>query len=233
MTKLKNYNFFLAIRPSNIKFEVIDSNNEIYFSKKNFIDDSSENINLDILEKFLKNYIFDIEKNLNNYVKDIHLVLDTNDFLFVNLSMKYTLDGIKFDQNRLNSLLVELKNQFKTTIGNFDVIHMVINKFIVDGKMYSHLTEVNNYSEICLEIKFICLNKSIIENLKYILSKYQIIVRNIICFKYLKSFQDFSDRNSSIIAYKVLNGLNQNEIFFSNKKTKNVSFFEKFFSYFN
>ena len=233
MTKLKDYNFFLAIRPSNIKFEVIDSNNEIYFSKKNFIDDSSENINLDILEKFLKNYIFDIEKNLNNYVKDIHLVLDTNDFLFVNLSMKYTLDGIKFDQNRLNSLLVELKNQFKTTIGNFDVIHMVINKFIVDGKMYSHLTEVNNYSEICLEIKFICLNKSIIENLKYILSKYQIIVRNIICFKYLKSFQDFSDRNSSIIAYKVLNGLNQNEIFFSNKKTKNVSFFEKFFSYFN
>ena len=233
MTKLKDYNFFLAIRPSNIKFEVIDSNNEIYFSKKNFIDDSSENINLDILEKFLKNYIFDIEKNLNNYVKDIHLVLDTNDFLFVNLSMKYTLDGIKFDQNRLNSLLVELKNQFKTTIGNFDVIHMVINKFIVDGKMYSHLTEVNNYSEICLEIKFICLNKSIIENLKYILSKYQIIVRNIICFKYLKGFQDFSDRNSSIIAYKVLNGLNQNEIFFSNKKTKNVSFFEKFFSYFN
>ena len=233
MTKLKDYKFFLLIGSTKIKFEAIDTNNEIYFSKKDLIDNSSNIENLDTLEKFLKNYIFDIEKNLNNYVKDIHLVLDTNDFLFVNLSMKYTLDGIKFDQNRLNSLLVELKNQFKTTIGNFDVIHMVINKFIVDGKMYSHLTEVNNYSEICLEIKFICLNKSIIENLKYILSKYQIIVRNIICFKYLKSFQDFSDRNSSIIAYKVLNGLNQNEIFFSNKKTKNVSFFEKFFSYFN
>ena len=29
--------------------------------------------------------------------------------------------------------------------------------------MYSHLTEVNNYSEICLEIKFICLNKGIIK----------------------------------------------------------------------
>ncbi len=233
MTKLKDYNFFLVMGPSNIKFEVIDPNNEIYFSKRNFFDDSSNNINLKLLEKFLNNHIFDIEKNLNNYVKDVHLVLDTNDFLFVNLSMKYTFDGIKFDQNQLNNLLVELKNQFKNTIGNFDVIHMVINKFIVDGKMYSQLTEINNCSEICLELKFICLNKSTIKKLKDILSKYQIIIRNIICFKYLKDFEDFSDKKSSIIAYKVLNGLNQNEIFFSNKKTKNISFFEKFFSFFN
>ena len=68
---------------------------------------------------------------------------------------------------------------------------------------------------------------------KDILSKYQVIVRNIVCFEYLKRFEDFSERKSLIIAHKVLNGLNQNEIFFSNKNTKNMSFFEKFFSFFN
>lgn len=232
MIKLKDYKFFLFTGPTNIKFEAIDVNNEIYFSKKNLIDNSSSIENLDILEKFLKNHIFDIEKNLNNYVKDINLVVDHNDFLFVNLSMKYNFDGIKFNLNRLNSLLVELKSQFKNTIGNFEVIHMVINKFIVDGKMYSQLAEITNYDKICLEIKFICLNRSIVKNLKDILSKYQIMVRNIICYAYLKEFKDFSDRKSSIIAHKVLNGLNQNEIFFSNKSTKNISFFEKFFSFF-
>ena len=41
MTKLKDYNFFLFIGPTNIKFEAIDINNEIYFSKKNSIDNSS------------------------------------------------------------------------------------------------------------------------------------------------------------------------------------------------
>ena len=41
------------------------------------------------------------------------------------------------------------------------------------------------------------------------------------------------DRKSLIIAHKVLNGLNRNEVFFSNKNTKNISFFEKFFSFFN
>ena len=153
MIKSKDYKFFLFTGPTNIKFEAIDVNNEVYFSKKNLIDNSSSIENLDILEKFLKNHIFDIEKNLNNYVKDINLVVDHNDFLFVNLSMKYNFDGIKFNLNRLNSLLVELKSQFKNTIGNFEVIHMVITKFIVDGKMYSQLTEITNYDKICLEIK--------------------------------------------------------------------------------
>ena len=233
MIKLKDHRYFLFIGPTNIKFEAIDVNNEIYFSKKNLIDNSSSVRNLDILENFFKNHIFNIEKNLNNYVKDIHLVVDHNDFLYVNLSMKYTSDGIKFNLNQLNILLVELKNQFKNTIGNYEVIHMVINKFIVDGKTYSQLTEINDYNTIFLEIKFICLKKNIVENLKDVLSKYQIIVRNIICFEYLKGFEDFSERKSLIIAHKVLNGLNQNEIFFSNKNTKNMSFFEKFFSFFN
>jgi hypothetical protein len=59
------------------------------------------------------------------------------------------------------------------------------------------------------------------------------MVRNIVSFSYLKEFKDFSDRKSLVLAHKVLNGLNQNEIFFSNKNTKNTSFFEKFFSFFN
>ena len=59
------------------------------------------------------------------------------------------------------------------------------------------------------------------------------MVGDVTCYEYLKDFEDFSDRKSVIIANKVLNGLNPNEIFFSNKTTKNVSFFEKFFSFFN
>ena len=233
MTKLKDYNFFLFIGPTNIKFEAIDINNEIYFSKKNSIDNSSSIDNLDILEKFLNNHIFDIERNLNNHVKDIHLVIEHNDFLFVNLSMKYSFDGMKFNLNRLNSLLVELKSQFKNTIGNFEVIHMVINKFIVDGKTYSQLTELTNYDKIHLEIKFICLNKNVIKNLKDILSKYQIYLKNIICFKYLEEFENFNNNKSTIFAQKVLNGLNQNEIFYRKKNSKKQSFFEKFFNFFN
>ena len=233
MTKSKDCNFFLSIGANDIKFEAIDRNNEIFFSKNDLIDNSSNTRNFEILEKFLDNNIFNIEKELSSYVKNINLVVDHNDFFFVNLSMKYNFDGINFNLDHLNRSLIELKKYFQNTIGNFEITHMVINKFIVDGKVYSQLIEISNYNKICLEIKFICINRSIVKNLKDILSKYQIFVKNIICFKYLQEFENFNNSKSTIIAQKVLNGLNQNEIFYRKKSLKKHSFFEKFFNFFN
>ena len=233
MIKSNNCNFFLSIGKNDIKFEAIDKNNEIFFSKNDLVDNLSNARNFEILEKFLKNNIFDIEKELSSYVENINLVIDHNDFLFVNLSMKYNSDGVSFNFNRLNSSLIELKKYFQNTISNFEIIHMVINKFIVDGKVYSQLIEASNYNKICIEIKFICLNRNVIKNLKNILSRYQIFVKNIICFKYLKEFENFNNSKSTVIAQKVLNGMNQNEIFYTKKSSTKHSFFEKFFNFFN
>ena len=147
--------------------------------------------------------------------------------------MKYSLDEDEFNEDRLNSLLTELKSQFKNSIGNYEIIHMVINRFLADGKIYHQFADINNFDKIYLEIKFICLNKDNIRDLKSILSKYEIVVRNIVSLKYINEFEDFNDNNDLIIARRVLNGLNNNEIFFSNKIRKNVSFFEKFFGFFN
>jgi len=233
MIKYKNCNFFLSIGTNDIKFEAIDKNNEILFSKNDLVDNLSNTRNFEILEKFLKNNIFDIEKELSSYVENINLVVDHNDFLFVNLSMKYNSDGVSFNFNRLNSSLIELKKYFQNTIGNFEIIHMVINKFIVDGKVYSQLIEASNYNKTYIEIKFICLNRTEVKKLKNILSRYQIFVKNIICFKYLKEFKNFNNSKSTVIAQKVLNGLNQNEIFYKKKSSNKHSFFEKFFNFFN
>ena len=77
------------------------------------------------------------------------------------------------------------------------------------------------------------MNKKVIENFKDIFSKYQIFVKNIICFEYLKEFENFNNSKSTIIAQKVLNGLNPNEIFYTKKAFKKHSFFEKFFNFFS
>ena len=233
MTEDRDYNFFLHIGSNEIKFESLDLKNKISFSRKSFLNNYKENSNFELVENFLEKNIIDIEKNIKDYVKDINLVLDHKDFLFVNLSIKCNLDITKFDQNRLNNLLIDCRNQFKNTIGNFEIIHMVISKFMADGNNYTSLSEIKNHDKICLEIKFICLSKSIIKNLKNILSKYQILTKNILCLSYLKEFEYFSNNESSLIALKVLHGLNANEIFYKIKSVKNKSFFEKFFSYFN
>tara|TARA_B100001540_G_C15799875_1_gene639444 strand:+ start:621 stop:1322 length:702 start_codon:yes stop_codon:yes gene_type:complete len=232
MSKIKEYNFFLIFGLNNIKFEVLNSKNEIIFTKNDIIFDSKNNDIYKIVENFLKKNIFEIEKTLNHYVKNIFLVIDYYNFLTVNLSMKYNFNRMKFDQNRLNSSLIELKNQFQNSIGDFKIIHMIINKFLIDSKEYSNLSEQIIYNNLCLEIRFICMNRNIIQNLKNILSKYQIQVNDIICLEYLKEFENFSDRKISIIAQNALNGSNENEIFFRQKSTKIPSFFEKFFNFF-
>ena len=83
MIKSKNCNFFLSIGTNDIKFEAIDNDNEIFFSKNALVDNLFNTRDFEILEKFLKNNIFDIEKELSNYVENINLVVDHNDFLFV------------------------------------------------------------------------------------------------------------------------------------------------------
>ncbi|MDA9178095.1 hypothetical protein N9O17_03045, partial [Candidatus Pelagibacter sp.] len=85
MIKSKNCNFFLSIGTNDIKFEAIDNDNEIFFSKNALVDNLFNTRDFEILEKFLKNNIFDIEKELSSYVENINLVIDHNDFLFVNL----------------------------------------------------------------------------------------------------------------------------------------------------
>ena len=110
MNKLQDYKFFLSIGTSKIKLEAIDINDQIFFSKKSTIDNPSNIFKLDLLENFLSNYIFEIEKNLKNYVKDVHLIIDHKDFLFINLSTKYNLGKNKFN---LSSIIFTRQWLFK------------------------------------------------------------------------------------------------------------------------
>ena len=52
MIKPEDHNYFLSIVANVIKFEVIDKNNEIFFSKNDLIDNLSNSRNFEILENF-------------------------------------------------------------------------------------------------------------------------------------------------------------------------------------
>ena len=67
---------------------------------------------------------------------------------------------------------------------------MMINQFIIDGKLYSTLPANNNYNNLYFEIRFIWLKNSILKNLKKIFSKYQILIKNISSYEYINGFKD-------------------------------------------
>jgi hypothetical protein len=233
MDNLKQYKHFLLIEFKKIIFVTLDQKNQVYLNRELVINNSEINEQFSLLEKFLNQNIFEIEKKLDDYVKDINLIMDHDDFITINLSTVHNSKNF-FDQtNDISNLFINIRSSFINNMNNYEISHMLINKFIIDGKDYPLMPNRQDFENIFLEIKFICLKDKISQNLKKIFSKYQISVKKIFNFKYVHSSKKNDEKNIFITAENLINGFNPNEILLIDKSPKNTGFFEKFFNFFS
>ena len=233
MDNTKIDKFFLLIGFDKIKFVALNKKNEISINKEFLINDSSLDDNLKSLENFLDQNIIKIEDELNNHIKDIYLIINYNDFLTIDMSSISNFKNYVAQPINTSNFLNNIKNNLMKNMDGYDLIHVIINKFIIDRKDYSSIPDENNYTDIFLELRFIFLKDDIIQNLKSVLSKYQISVKNISSYKYVDGFENLEKKNIFSLAYQLSNGFNEKEIMLINKPTKNIGFFEKFFNFFN
>ena len=117
-------------------------------------------------------------------------------------------------------------------INNYDLIHMCVEKFIIDNKSFSKMPDYNFKENIFLKINFDLINRDYINDLKKILSKYEILVRRISNYKYVNLFNDNNNDNIFKLTDKLNNGYNQNEIYFKKSELKENGIFAKFFNIF-
>ena len=233
MDDIKKNRFFLIIGLKKIKFTALKENNKILLEKQVFMNDLSLNENFETLHKFLGQNIFDLEKKLNNHIKEIDLLINYDDFITVDVSTIHNFNNNPNHSDNISNFLINIKDNVIKNMQGYDLIHMIINKFIIDGKEYSSMPDNIDYNNILLEIRFICLKNNILLSLKKIFSKYEIFVKNISYYKYVSHFKGSKTDNIFDLADKLKNGLNQNEILFITKSRKNIGFFEKFFNFFS
>ncbi len=232
MGNIKKDKYFLLIGLKQIKFIVLNEDNKILLDKEVSINDSSIQENLKTLEKFLDKNVFDLEKKLNSYIKEINLIINYEDLFTLNLSSIDNFNNYIKDSNKVSNFLLTIKNNVTQNMHGYDLIHMMINQFIIDGKEYSSISNDQNYNNLYFEIRFIWLKNDILKSLKKIFSKYEILIKNISSYEYVNSFEYPEADNTFDLADKLMNGLNQKEIFFNNRPSKNIGFFEKFFNLF-
>ena len=209
--------------------EVIDL--KIIYKQEFFIKDHSNELEFRILKDFLEKNIFKIEKKIKNFIKNIYIVIDSHDFFSIYLSIKNQNNGNFLTVKNLQYSLIEAKHQCKKTFEKKEIVHMLIEKYLIDDKSYSSLPknlECNNFS---LDIKFLCLSENLIKNLEKILETYQISINQIVSGNYVESF--FKDNEDLFVkTMRITEGCNANEVRFSNKIRENQGFFEKFFNFF-
>lgn len=231
MDDIKKNKFFLLIGLKLIKFTVLNENNQIFLNKEFYANDSNPEENLVTLKNFLEHNVLDLEKKLNLHIKEVDLIINYDDFLEVKASTIHNFGN--YDQfNSASNLLINMKDNVIKGESGYDLTHMIINKFIIDGKEYLSMPSDRQYENMLLEIKFICLKSDILQNIKKIFSKYEILINNVSSYKYVKQFKNSDLNNIYDLAYKLKNGFNQKEILFVNKSSKNIGFFEKFFNLF-
>ena len=229
-------NFETYLFVNNKKFIICVIHNisyEIIYSEQALLTDNNRELDFEKLNEFLEKNIFKIEKILNNFIKNINIILDSEEFFSVNLSVKKNNNGNYIDADALVHPLDDLKNSCQSNFQDQKIIHILIENYLVDNKNYFSLPQKLKCSFFSIDVKFICLSKKFIEDLELVLKKYHILVNQILCANYIESFIDKDNQNIFISASRIKSGLNVNEVSLVPKTIKNKGFFEKFFDFFS
>ena len=190
-----------------------------------------DKLDFEQIKKFLDENIIKSEKILKYFIKKIFIILDTEDFFPILISVKKDNGGNFLTLENLSFSLNDAKLQCKKTMEERKIIHMLIENYQIDSKDYSFLPKERKCNYFSLDVKFICLSKIFIKNLEKCLSRYQISIDQIISANYIKEhFKDNDDLYRK--AWQITEGCNPNEIKFYNKNQNNKGFFEKFFNLF-
>jgi len=234
MTKKIDFQTYLYLNHNQFIIYVAEiSTNEKIYSEKFVLKENSTELKLRKLDEFLDSNIFKIEKKLNSFVKDIHVILDSNEFNSIKLSIKKDNNGNLINSEALIHPLNDLKNLCQSNLQNKKIIHFLIERYVIDDKFYTTLPENVNCNIFSLDTEFICLSKNLIENTEKILKKYHISLNQILSASYLEKMKDNSDNTIFTTASRIISGHNSNEVLLIGKTNKKYGFFEKFFNFFN
>ncbi len=225
MNSIQKFETFLNLGLTEFNITVFDDGQRLIYDDKSTKEKS--------LNEFLDKNIYKIEKLTNDFIKNINLVVETDEFTSIKTSIKKNFLGKKITEIEMKHMLFEIKEQIKENNPNKSIIHILIEKYMINGQPYKELNQEINCHQLNLEMKFICLSNEYIKNLNSNFKNYQIIINRIISANYANSF--FNEKNLSIneLAFKIYVGENANEVQFIPKNSKKMGFFEKFFNMFN
>lgn len=229
-----DFETYLFISPDKIIISVNDKINfETIYEKENLIDIEKDGFNYVKIDEFLNENVFLIEKTLKKFVKKINLIIKSEVFFSVSISIKNKNNTELISQKKIDYLLNEAKSLCQETLQEKKIIHMIIENYLINNKNHKYLNLDKKYDFLSLDICFLCLSEDIIKNFVQILSKYQISIDQIINAEYVEKFSENEKIDIFTMANKIINGFNENEVKIVSQKYKKKGFFERFFDLFS
>ena len=230
MIENSDFETFLYISKSKYQIFVYDKNNlkNLYNEEIGY----SDEIELNTLSKFLDDNIYKIEKKIKNFIRSIILIIEDDKILEIGLSIKIKNYEKQLDYKYVKNGLIEAKNIFKENYSDLVIMHMLIVDNDMSKKLLSNSKKINdNY--LYLEVNFICISVSYTHILDKLLGNFQIKIEQYMSGNYVKNFLEEDENMIPVIANKLNNGFNKNEVKVISKNKENRGFFERFFQLFS
>ena len=234
MTDELSFEAYLSISQKKFQIYLLDKKNlKNIYKEEVYLENSSDLIDYNLLDSFLDKNIFKIEKLIGNFLRSIVVIIENNQTLNCSIGIKKKNYGEKMSKHYLESSLAELKDLFKENYQNNKIMHFIVSRCLIDGVNYSSFDKEIDCEDICVEVTFISISNTLIKEISNVLEEYQIKIDRLFEKKHIKNLFEEENLDLSLIAFKIQNGHNQNEIILVPKNTKKIGFFEKFFQLFS
>ena len=179
MNNSKTEDFYFGISDSKIYICYFDNKNYELKNTINFDIPGSidNNLNFKIISNLLKENIRKLEKDLGLFLNSGNISIKSNSYQNISFSVKDIYDERGLDKEVITKLVRSAMQQFYKSEKNLTIIHVIINKYIIDDKVYNFFPVYKKFKKIILEIELICLNKNLIDKLKNLFNECKVNVK--------------------------------------------------------
>ena len=232
----KNFDIFLNLNSKKLSIAAFEkfSSHRIFFKEYDCETNLNKNkLNFENVKKTIEKNIFEIEKQTNEFLNDIYLMVETPDSISISLSLIKNNEGKKIEKKNVQYLIQDAKQQILRHYHNEKIIHIIITNYLIDNTSYNYLPLNLNCNKFSIDIKFICFPKNLIKKLEEIFNSHQIFINKFICTHYAKSFMENTPyTNVCESGLKLIKGINKQEVAIVPRKLEKKGFFERLFHFF-
>ena len=233
MNKENDLRHYLSISTNKFGIYLFDTKNlENLYEKEISLNHNRDFLNYDLLKKFLDDNVLKIEKLSGKFVENIILIFEDEKIFNLELGIKKKNYNSLITKEYLENSLIEAKDLFRENYQDQEIIHMIINKYFINGESYLLFEENLKCDNFGFEIQFKSISNNIIYDLNKVLENYQIKITKYLDGNYVKTYFK-NEMKLTEMSYRISCGYNHNEVIFVPKSTKKLAFFEKFFQLFS
>ena len=131
-----NFQTFFDCGSSKVRAAIFNRNkDETLYAESEFFRDRTN------LEFKIQKIIASFEKDTNEYIDNINLMIDSPKLTSIGISISKKLDGSKLKHANVKFLIQEAKQQILKYYIDYNIIHIIINNYKIDGVDYSYLPD--------------------------------------------------------------------------------------------